>query len=133
VTKEGYKSLVKKLCPNAEVTVDRFHVTKMIHEEFLQTRIKQKKAVSSLKLKERAKLLESLKGTKYTLLKAENDLSSQQKLKLKQVKDASPLVETMHILKEEFHTLFEKSNSLGDGILELTDWLKKAQPYYKKV
>lgn len=27
----NYKSLVKKLCPNAEVTVDRFHVTKMIH------------------------------------------------------------------------------------------------------
>jgi transposase len=38
----------------------------------------------------------------------------------------------MQILKEEFHTLFEKTNSLGDGILELTDWLKKAQPYYKK-
>jgi hypothetical protein len=27
-----YKSLVKKLCPNAEVTVDRFHVTKIVHE-----------------------------------------------------------------------------------------------------
>ena len=38
----------------------------------------------------------------------------------------------MHSLKEEFHSLFEKSNSWGDGILELTDWLKKAQPYYKK-
>ena len=38
----------------------------------------------------------------------------------------------MHILKEEFHSLFENSNNLGDGILELTDWLKKAQPYYKK-
>jgi len=38
----------------------------------------------------------------------------------------------MHILKEEFHTFFEKSNNLGDGILQLTDWLKKAQPYYKK-
>jgi transposase len=128
----NYKSLVKKLCPNANVTVDRFHVTKMIHEELNQARIEQKKAASSLKAKERAKLLESLKGSKYTLLKAENDLSSQQKLKLKQVKDASPLVGSMQILKEEFHTLFEKSNSLGDGILELTDWLKKAQPYYKK-
>jgi transposase len=128
----NYKSLVKKLCPNADVTVDRFHVTKMIHEEFLQARIEQKKAASSLKSKERAKLLESLKGSKYTLLKVENDLSSQQKLKLKQIKDASPLVGTMHILKEEFYTLFEKSKSLGDGILELTDWLKKAQPYYKK-
>ena len=27
----NYKSLVNKLCPNASVTVDRFHVTKMIH------------------------------------------------------------------------------------------------------
>jgi transposase len=128
----NYKSLVKKLCPNADVTVDRFHVTKMIHEELNQARIEQKKAASSLKAKERAKLLESLKGNKYTLLKAENDLSSQQKLNLKQVKDASPLVGSMHLLKEDFHTLFEKTNCLGDGILELTDWLKKAQPYYKK-
>ena len=38
----------------------------------------------------------------------------------------------MHILKKEFHSLFENSNNLGNGILELTDWLKKAQPYYKK-
>jgi len=29
----NYKSLVKKLCPNAEVTVDRFHVTKIVQEE----------------------------------------------------------------------------------------------------
>jgi transposase len=29
----NYKFLVNKLCPNASVTVDRFHVTKMIHEE----------------------------------------------------------------------------------------------------
>lgn len=128
----NYKSLVKKLCPNADVTVDRFHVTKMIHEELNQARIEQKKAASSLKAKEKAKLLDSLKGSKYTLLKAENDLSSAQKIKLKQVKDASKIVGAMHSLKEDFHSLFEKSNNLGDGILELTDWLKKAQPYYKK-
>jgi transposase len=29
----NYKSLIKKLCPNAEVTVDRFHVTKIVQEE----------------------------------------------------------------------------------------------------
>ena len=39
----NYKSLVKKLCPNAEVTVDRFHVTKMVHEELNQARVDQKK------------------------------------------------------------------------------------------
>lgn len=128
----NYKSLVKKLCPNADVTVDRFHVTKMIHEELNQARIEQKKAASSLKAKEKAKLLDTLKGSKYTLLKAENKLSEEDQVKLKQVKDASLRVGAMHTLKEEFHSLFEKSNNLGDGILELTDWLKKAQPYYKK-
>jgi transposase len=128
----NYKSLVKKLCPNADVTVDRFHVTKMIHEELNQARIEQNKAAASLKAKERAKLLDSLKGSKYTLLKAENNLSNEDKIKLKKVKDASLKVGAMHTLKEEFHSLFEKSNNLGDGILELTDWLKKAQPYYKK-
>jgi len=94
----NYKSLVKKLCPNADVTVDRFHVTKMIHEELNQARIEQKKAASSLKAKEKAKLLDSLKGSKYTLLKAENDLSSEQEIKLKQVKDASRRVGAMHTL-----------------------------------
>ena len=128
----NYKSLVKKLCPHANVTVDRFHVTKMIHQELNQARIDQKKASLSLKVKEKAKLLESLKESKYTLLKLEKDLSSEQKLKLKQVKNASEILESMHILKEAFHSLFEKSNNLGDGILELTDWLKKAQPYYEK-
>ena len=83
-------------------------------------------------MKERAQLLDSLKGSKYTLLKLEKDLSSEQKIKLKQVKSVSDILENMQILKEEFHSLFEKSNNLGDGILELTDWLKKAQPYYKK-
>ena len=97
-----------------------------------QARIDENKASSSLKVKKKAKLLGTLKGSKYILLKAEKDLSSEQELKLKQVKKASGTLESMHILKEEFHSLFEKSNNLGDGILELTDWLKKAQPYYKK-
>ncbi|WP_333157828.1 hypothetical protein [Microcoleus sp. B9-D4] len=36
----------------------------------------------------------------------------------------------MHSLKEEFHALFDKCKNLSAGILELIDWLKKAEPYY---
>ena len=75
----NYKLLVKKLCPNANVTVDRFHVTKMIHQQLNQARIDQKKASSSLKMKERAQLLESLKGSKYTLLKLEKTFLANKK------------------------------------------------------
>lgn len=86
----NYKSFVRKICPNAEVTVDRFHLVKMIHEELNQARIdrsadahgSQKKTAASLNVKERAKLFGSLKGSKYTLLKAENKLSLKQQEKL---------------------------------------------------
>ncbi len=128
----NYKSLVKKLCLNAEVTVDRFHVTKMIHEELNQTRIKQKTTAKSLNAKERVKLFDSLKGSKYTLLKAEDQLSDRQKEKLDEVKSASPLVAIMHSLKEEFHDIFENSKDWVEGTLGLIDWLKKASPYYQK-
>jgi transposase len=128
----NYKSLVNKLCPNASVTVDRFYVTKMIHEELNQARIDQKKVAESLNVKEKVKIFSSLKGSKYILLKAEQNLSPKQKAKLLQAKTASPLVEIMHSLKEEFHNLFENSCGLGEGTLGLSDWLKKAEPYYKK-
>jgi transposase len=45
----NYKLLVKKVCPNAAVTVDRFHVTKMLPEEFNQARIAKKKSSRSTK------------------------------------------------------------------------------------
>ena len=71
----NYKSLVKKLCPNAEVTVDRFHVTKIVHEELNLARIDQKKTASSLNIKTKAQVFGSLKGSKYTLIKVEKKLS----------------------------------------------------------
>jgi hypothetical protein len=37
----------------------------------------------------------------------------------------------MHSLKSEFYELFEKSKYLGEGILNLMDWLNKAQLYYR--
>jgi transposase len=128
----NYKSLVKKLCPNAEVTIDRFHVMKMVQNELNQARVNQKQTAQSLNLPQRISLFRSLKGSKYILLKSEKKLSNQQKEKLKKVKEASPLVDIMHSLKEEFSDIFEKSSNLGEGTLKLIDWLKKAEPYYKK-
>ena len=59
--------------------MDRFHVTKIVHEELNQAIIDQNETASSLNAKERAKVFGSLKGSKYTLLKAENKLSNKHK------------------------------------------------------
>jgi transposase len=67
-----YKFLVNKLCPNASITVDKFHVTKIIHEELNQARIDQKKVAESLNVKKKLNFLFSLKGSKYIAIA--NDL-----------------------------------------------------------
>lgn len=128
----NYKHLIKKICPNAEITVDRFHVTKIVHRELNQARIEQKKTAEVLNSQERNKLFTGLKGSKFVLLKSVNKLSEKQKNKLEIVKEASPLIKIMHELKEEFSELFENSKDLGTGTLKLIDWLLKAEPYYKK-
>ncbi len=128
----NYKYLVEKICPNASITVDRFHVTKIVHEELNRARIAEKKIASELKAPEREKVFKSLKGNKFTILKAENKLTEKQKDKLDKIREASPLIAIMHSLKEDFHNIFESNKDLGTGILELIDWLKKAAPYYQK-
>jgi transposase len=128
----NYKNLVNKICPNVVVTVDRFHITKAIHEELNQARIAEKKTALELNIESREKIFNSLKGNKFTILKAENKLTEKQKEKLDKIREASPLIGIMHSLKEEFHHLFDESEDLGEGMLGLIDWLKKAEPYYQK-
>jgi transposase len=127
-----YKSLVEKICPNAVITADRFHVMKLINEELNSARIQQKKTAEALETKERAKLFGSLKGSKYILLKTEESLSEKQKEKLSILKEASPYLGRMHDLKEEFINLFDLSKNLGEGTLKLLDWLESAQGFFRK-
>jgi transposase len=112
--------------------VDRFHLRKLIHEELNQAGIAEKKAALELNIESREKVFDSLKGNKYTILKAEDNLTDQQKIKLDIIREASPLIATMHSLKEEFRNLFDTSEDPGTGILGLLDWLEKAEPYYQK-
>jgi transposase len=74
----------------------------------------------------------NFKGSKYVFLKSEQDLSEKQRSKLAQVKEASPLIQRMHELKEDFSQIFDASQTLGDGTLKLLDWLKDAQGFFPK-
>ena len=127
-----YKSIAEKLCTNAVITVDRFHVSKLLHEELNQGRIEQKKTAESLKAESREKVLGNLKGCKYILLKRSENLNEKQKNQLIKLKEASPKIAIMYNLKEEFTEIFDKSNNLGEGTINLLDWLEKAAPFFQK-
>ncbi len=127
-----YKTVVEKICPKAVITADRFHVTKILHQELNQARIEQKKTAESLEIKQREKLFSTFKGGKYVLLKREADLNNKQKEKLLDMKNASPKIEFMHQLKEEFTEIFDNSKNLGEGTLKLVSWLVKANSFFPK-
>jgi transposase len=128
----NYKSLIQKICPNALITVDRFHVMKVINNELNQARISQFQVAQELGIKERARLMSNLKGQKYILLKNQDNLNEKELAKLETLKEASPTLEIMHSLKEEFRAIFENAPGFGQGLLQLIDWLIKAESYYPK-
>ena len=124
----NYRSLVKKLMPEAEIVADRFHVMKQVNQELNKTRnqllrdeIAPNEGVTSEQIKE------VLKGSKYALLKPEDNLTEKQKIKLEEVKSISPLLATMHEFKESFREVFETSVSEIEGTMALLDWLEEAK------
>lgn len=128
----NYKGLVKNLLPCADVTVDRFHVMKLVNEELdFARKTVQKAALESKDTTEKERVLASLSRSKYVLLKTEADLNDEQREKLREVKQVSPLLSRMHNLKEEFREIFETALDWGDGTLRLLDWLVEAQADFK--
>ncbi len=129
----NYKGLVTELLPNAVITVDRFHVMKLVNEELDQARRQAKKAVEDIEeptQKEKAKA--SHHRLKYVLLKSQASLNEEQREKLAALPQVSPTLTRMHQLKENFREIFETASDWGDGTLKLLDWLVNAQTDFQK-
>jgi len=128
-----YKSVVEELMINADVTADRFHVMKQVNDELDTARKVQKKEANAIKNKsEKKRVLEGLTKSKYSLLKNEDSLNDIQKEKLKSVQEVSPILKKMHELKEAFRDIFENTESWGDSVTELLDWMHNSLLYFPK-
>jgi transposase len=128
-----YKSLVEELMPNANITADRFHVMKQVNDELDAMRKSEKRAATSLDNKsERDRILAGLNKSKYSLIKNEDSLNEQQKERLNDVREVSPILAKMHTLKEEFRDIFESTKSWGENIMNLLDWMHDGLSYFPK-
>ncbi len=128
-----YKNLVEELMPNANITADRFHVMKQVNDELDTMRKTEKKAATALDNKsEKERILEALNKSKYAIIKNESSLNEKQKLKLESVREVSPNLAKMHALKEQFREIFETTESWGDSIIKLLDWMHDARSYFPK-
>eukprot|EP00210_Caulerpa_lentillifera_P009628 g9184.t1 len=128
----NYRSLVEKRMPNAEIVADRFHVSKIINDALNDARIAERKGLKDIKdEQERKRLDDILKGSKYALLKPEENLTEKQKNKLADVKKAFPLLAEMHQQREDFREIFDKHHDWTEGALALIRWMKEAKDTFK--
>lgn len=128
-----YKLLVEEMMPNAQVVADRFHVMKQVNDELDQRRKSEKRQAENQQNKSiKETILSGLTKSKYTLLKNEESLNDQQKIKLSQVKKVSPVLEKMHVLKEQLRAIFQESTDWIIALFNLGDWLNQAAKYFPK-
>lgn len=129
----AYRSLAEELMPNATVVADRFHVMNIINGELDKKRKSEYREAQKLTNEtEKERIIEGLKKSKYVLIKNEDNLKEEQKLKLEEVKTVSPQLSIMHQLKEEFRAIYETTENWYDGMSRITDWLAKAGEYFSE-
>ena len=128
-----YQSLVEEMMPNATIVADRFHVMKLLNDELDEQRKAEKRAAKKVTKKtERERMLKGLTGSKYALLKNEEDLNERQQEKLREVIEVSPTLAEMHRQKEEFRDIFETSKNWAEGTLKLLDWMAESSTFFKR-
>jgi transposase len=106
---EPYSDVCEELLPNADITVDRFHVAKAVNE-----------GLKELKNKEKQQYPEVIKGH-YPLLKNQEDLTDTQE-KLNQVYETCPTLKMAHRLKECLRHIFECPPTKEKAIQRLQKW-----------
>ncbi len=114
----GFPKVIAKVFPNARIVFDRFHVMKKVND-----------ALNKLR-----KLLGiNTQKSKYLLLKNFKDLSESNKQELEQVLSQSPSLRIAYEMKEEFHLIYESSQTFKSAKIKLEKWLHYAQLFYQEV
>lgn len=111
----GFPKVVQSVFPNAVVVFDRFHVMKSVTGEL--NKIRKQVNVND-------------KGSKFILLKNNENLTESEKAKLKTILNRSERLGNAYKWKEEFRDIYEMSTTVEEGKSRLEEWLGKAQTIY---
>jgi transposase len=111
-----YRQAVAEALPKAEIVADRYHVTKNLNEVLEKARRVLQKHLPK-------EIASKLKGLRWVLLKAAEDLNDSEKEKLQAVYELSPMLRRLHQLKERFRGIFEHITDRKQAERFLVAWI----------
>lgn len=113
----GFPKIIETVFPNAQITIDRFHVMKAINDNLDKLR---KQIKSPLKIK----------GARWLILKNQKDLSPDELDKLEQFLKTSKRLRKAYNLKEEFREIYEDIQKPEAAKQRFKKWLEEARKIY---
>lgn len=110
-----FRSVAKKIFPEAKIIADKFHVIRVVTNSLENTRKRIQKEFHDAKRK-------WFKRSRQLLLKPEYKLTDEDKIELNRMLNSSPELEKAWLLKEKFYEIFRKETRT-EAKRELRDWL----------
>jgi transposase len=117
-----YRQAVTQALPYAEIVADRYHVTKNLNEVLEKARRALQKHLPE-------DVASKLKGLRWVLLKAQEDLDESEKEKLQSVYELSPMLRSLHQLKERFRSIFERITDRNQAERFLEAWVCEVKQF----
>lgn len=115
-----YRDAVLDTLPGVPIVIDKFHVIKELNKSLDDIRIGLTKKIAEKK--DRA----SIKGNKYLLLSASENLSQRQNAKLQELLDNFPEFEMPYVMKEAFRDIYlSESREEAEDLFE--EWIKTCE------
>ena len=113
-----YFNVIKAQLPKARIVVDRFHVQKHLNDALTKVRRKIQKDLDD-------EQKEAIKGSRWILVKNEEDLSKEEKLKLEEIYKSCKILGKYHQAKESFRKIFEKVNNIDYARRNINAWIEE--------
>ena len=104
----GFPKVIKKIFPNAQVVIDRFHVMKIVNKDLN-------------KLRRAAGITD--RQSKYLLLNNRENLSPEQIDKLELTLGKSECLRIAYEMKEKFREIYETNLTVKKGQKKIQEWL----------
>lgn len=114
---EPYILAARQCFPNAEITLDRFHVVKALNESLDAVR---------KSLRKTHKTEQEFKNIKWLLFKQPQNCTQEQTRLLYQAFEKSPTLHQFYIQRNRFHTIYESATDTENMTLLLQDWIEQA-------
>lgn len=113
----GFPKVIKKVFPNAQIVIDRFHVMKVVNRDLN-------------KLRRAAGITD--RCSKYLLLSNGVNLDPEQIDKLELTLKKSECLRIAYEMKENFRRIYETNLTVEKGQKKIKEWLNHAQVFFRE-